>query len=118
MVCLSDLLRRQEFVRRAEVLGISMARAEFLAACSYTQVAFSPENRSNNIPYDPGVLVREAFRIGIGLDDTAKMMGMTRAEVMAYGLPFPLKSRMPAPVRGSSYNLFVPDRRPSHGTTH
>ena len=109
MVCLSESLRRQAFVDRAELLGLSLARAEFLAACSHTQVARTEANRSNLIPYDPAVLIREAFRIGIGLDDTARMMRMSRAEVLAYGLPFPERSRIPAPVRGSDYNLFLPE---------
>ena len=83
MVCLSESIKRQSFVDRAELLGLSLARAEFLAACSHTQVDRNEANRTNLIPYDPAVLIREAFRIGIGLNDAAKMMEMTRAEVMA-----------------------------------
>jgi hypothetical protein len=109
MVCLSESIKRQSFVDRAELLGLSLARAEFLAACSHTQVARNEANRTNLIPYDPAVLIREAFRIGIGLKDAAKMMEMTHAEVMAYGLPFPARSIAPAPCRGSEYNLFLPE---------
>jgi hypothetical protein len=109
MVCISETLKRQAFVARAELLGLSLARAEFLAACSHTQVAKLAANRSNVIPYDPAVQVREAFRIGIGFKDTARMMGMSSAELAAYGLPFPARSRFAPPVRGSGYNLFPPE---------
>lgn len=109
MVCLSETLKRQDFVARAELLGLSPARAEFLAACSHTQVAKLEANRSNLIPYDPAVLVREAFRIGIGFRDTARMMGMTADELKSYGLPFPKQSKYRPPVRGSGYNLFPPE---------
>lgn len=109
MVCLSETLKRQAFVARAELLGLSLARAEFLSRCSYTQVAKLEANRSNLIPYDPAVLIREAFRIGIGFRDTARMMGMTAAELKSYGLPFPRRSKYRPPVRGTGYTLFPPE---------
>ena len=108
MVCLSESLRRQAFAERAELLGLSLARAEFLAACSITETARAEANRQKVIPYDPGILIREAYRIGIGLNDTATMMDMTPAEVSAYGLPFPERSKFPPACRGG-HNLFLPE---------
>lgn len=99
---------------RCEILGISLARAHFLLACSKDDTTHSrtgPDiDRGQSIPYDPGVLVREAFRLGIGLADTAKMMEMTTDEVKAYGLPFTSRSLFYAPPgRRKIYNLFPPE---------
>ena len=71
------------FEERAELLGLSLPRARFLAA--------------------------EAHRIGLGLKDTADMMGMTRNEVIAFGLFFPTRSAYGKPPGLCTYNLFPPE---------
>ena len=105
----ADGRRRLNFIERALLLRISFPRAEFLAACSHHEVSKNEENRSNVIPYDPAVQIREAHRLGLGLKDTADMMGMTIAEVAAHGLPFPAKTPFPRPPNATRYNLFTPD---------
>jgi len=56
------------------------------------------------------VLIREAFRLGIGLKDTAEMMQMSVEEVQAYGLSFRIKSAFPPPPGQTKiYNLFPPE---------
>jgi len=99
---------------RCELLGISFARGEFLVACAREDVIHSRSgrriDRGQTIPYDPGVQVREAFRLGISLKDTAAMMGMTEDEILAYELPFGKTSAYPPPWSGSPiYNLFPPE---------
>ena len=102
------------FVQRCEILGISLARGYFLLACSKDDTTYSRTgndiDRGQSIPYDPGVLVREAFRLGIGLGDTAKMMEMTVNEIRAYGLPFKQQSLFPPPANQKRiHNLFPPE---------
>lgn len=103
----ADGRRRLNFIERALLLRISFPRAEFLAGCSHHEVSKNEENRSNVIPYDPAVQIREAHRLGLGLKDTAEMMEMTVAEVTAYGLRFPAKTPFPKPPNGARYNLFT-----------
>jgi hypothetical protein len=105
----ADGRRRLNFVERALLLRISFPRAEFLAACAHDQAAKNEENRNEVIPYDPAVQIHEALRLGLGLKDTAEMMGMTIADVAAHGLPFPARTRFPKPPNATRYNLFTPD---------
>lgn len=95
-----------DFVRRALILKIPFARAEFLASCSHES-----NLPSDRIPYDQTVLLLEAFRMGIGLKDTAKMMGMKREELAAYGIPFPRRSKIPKPPGFGSYNLLPTEHK-------
>ena len=91
----------------------------FLISCARNDVTFSRTgplvDRGQSIPYDPGVQIREAFRLGIGLKDTAEMMEMTPEQVQSYGLPFPARSAYPAPPGSTKlYNLFRPDSSDSN----
>ena len=97
------------FEERAEFLGLSLPRAKFLAACSHVEGNKGEMNRTDPIPYDPAVQVAEAHRIGLGLSDTAQMMGMTRNEIMAYGHFFPVRSAFAKPPGLSTHNLFTPE---------
>ena len=91
----------------------------FLISCARNDVTFSRTgplvDRGQSIPYDPVVQIREAFRLGIGLKDTAEMMEMTPEQVQSYGLPFPARSAYPAPPGSTKlYNLFRPDSSDSN----
>ena len=97
------------FEERAELLGLSLPRARFLAACSHVEGNKHESRRTDPIPYDDAILIAEAHRIGLGLRDTAKMMSMTRNEVIAFGLFFPPKSAFNKPPGMSTYNLFQPE---------
>ena len=97
------------FEERAELLGLSLPRARFLAACSHIEGNKGEDNKTDPIPYDPAVLIAEAHRIGLGLRDTAKMMDMTRNEVIGFGLFFRTKSAFNKPPGMSTYNLFQPE---------
>lgn len=106
--------RPLDLAERCEILGISIARAKFLIACAKDDTTFSRSgpviDRGQSIPYDPGVQIREAFRLGIGLKDTAEMMDMTVEQIASYGLPFPARSAFPPPPGQSKiYNLFPPE---------
>lgn len=114
MVCDNSPRRPLDIKERCEILGLSLARANFLLACSKDDTTHSrtgPDiDRGQSIPYDPGVLIREAFRLGIGLKDTAVMMEMTVEQVEAYGLPFRARSAFPPPPgQRKIYNLFPPE---------
>lgn len=114
MVCDNSPRQPLDLQERCEILGISVARALFLMSCARNDVIFRRngpvEDRGQSIPYDPAVQIREAFRLGIGLKDTAEMMEMTEEQVKAYGLPFPARSAFPAPPGSTKlYNLFQPD---------
>ena len=97
------------FEERSELLGLSLPRARFLAACSHMEGNKDAANRTDPIPYDPAVLIAEAHRIGLGLKDTADMMGMTKNEVIAFGLFFPPRSAYGKPPGLCTYNLFPPE---------
>lgn len=119
MVCDNSQRRPLDLQERCEILGISVARAMFLISCARNDVTFSRTgplvDRGQSIPYDPGVQIREAFRLGIGLKDTAEMMEMTPEQVQSYGLPFPARSAYPAPPGSTKlYNLFRPDSSDSN----
>lgn len=109
MVCSNESRRPLTFEERAAFLGLSLPRARFLAACSHYEGNKLAENRTDPIPYDPAVQIAEAYRIGLGLIDTAEMMGMTQAEVMSYGHLFPKLSAYPKPPGLSTHNLFQPE---------
>jgi hypothetical protein len=112
MVCDNSGKRPLDLKERCEILGISMARAMFLISCARHDAGFGKNgtDRGQTIPYDPAVQVKEAFRLGLGLKDTAEMMGMTTEEILAYGLPFPARSAYPLPPGPSkTYNLFQPE---------
>ena len=115
MVCDNFSSQPLGLKERCEILGISLARAQFLIACAREDVIHTRSgrriDRGQTIPYDPGVQIREAFRLGIGLSDTAAMMGMSEVEILAYGLPFTKSSAYPPPWSGSPiYNLFPPEQ--------
>lgn len=104
-----DKTRTELFIAHAVEHGIGYERARFLAACSHIQLAKNEENKDAYIPYDDAVLIREAFRLGIGLKDTAEMMGMTEQQVMSFGLNFPMKSSFQNKSRGRmKYSLLNP----------
>lgn len=115
MVCDNSGRKPLDLKERCEILGISVARAHFLIACAKNDTTYSRSgpciDRGQSIPYDPGVQIREAFRLGIGLADTARMMEMTKEQVEAYGLPFKSKSSFDPPAGpGGLYNLFPPEQ--------
>lgn len=115
MVCDNSGKKPLDLKERCEILGLSLARANFLIACAKDDTTYSRSgpyvDRGQSIPYDPGVQVREAFRLGIGLADTARMMEMTQEQVMSYGLPFRARSAFPPPPGPSKiYNLFPPEQ--------
>jgi hypothetical protein len=114
MVCDNSRKRPLDINERCEILGLSLARAYFLLACAKDDTTHSrtgPKiDRGQSIPYDPGVLIREAFRLGISLKDTATMMEMTSEQIAAYGLPFRARSAFsPPPGQSKIYNLFPPE---------
>jgi len=110
MVCFNESFQPLTFEERAMLLGLSLPRAKFLAACSHFEGNKNENNRTDPIPYDPAVQIAEAYRIGLGLQDTADMMGMTVKAIKAHGYPFPRKSSFPNPSRGlACYNLFTPE---------
>lgn len=109
MVCFADASRKIDFIGRALILKIPFDRALFLASCPHTTPSGGVE-----IPYDEGVLVREAFRLGIGFTDTAEMMGLTCEALAAYGIPFPSRSRLPKPPGFGGFNLLTQDQYESN----
>lgn len=112
MVCNNERARFLNFVERAIILGVSYERARFLASCAHGEEARIESNRTKVIPYDPAVQIKEAFRIGIGLKDTANMMQMSKQEIMSYGLPFSDNSAFKNPSRSSTvYNLLSHDNQ-------
>ena len=111
MVCFTDASRRIDFIGRALLLKIPFERALFLASCSHYN------NRGRcDIPYSDLPLIKEAYRLGIGFEDTAKMMGMTNEELAAYNIPFPEKSRLPKPPGFGGYNLLTQDQYESNNS--
>lgn len=96
------------FEEKAAFFRIDIERARFLAACPHGEYARTEANRTQVIPYDPAVQIKEAFRLGIGLSDTAQMMEMTETEVLSYGFPFPAQSRFPKTTNSAQYNLLTP----------
>ena len=100
--------RRLSFVERAVLLGVDIERARFLASCAHADDLRKDKHAGIVIPYDPIPQLREAARLGINAPDTAKMMGMTQAEVSAYGINYPAKSFHPMPEGASVHNLFTP----------
>ncbi|CAB4185024.1 hypothetical protein UFOVP1118_15 [uncultured Caudovirales phage] len=110
MVCSNENPRRFNFIERAEILGISIDRAMFLSACALNDDGKAKDGISSRrgltIKYDDRVQLAEASRLGIGLADTAEMMGMTQEQVLSYGIPFKKKSTLPRPPGpGGIYNL-------------
>jgi hypothetical protein len=105
MVCFADAHRKVDFIGRALILNIPFERALFLASCPHT----TPSGRVE-IPYDESVLINEAFRLGIGFEDTAEMMGMTYEQLASYGIPFEKQSRLPKPPGFGGYNLLTQDQ--------
>lgn len=93
--------------RRAAILGVSIERARFLVRCAHSRNLLKKKSEHIVvIPYDPRVQLDEALRLGIGLNDTAEMMGMTPAEIMAMGYSFPAKSSIPRVGGRGPYSLF------------
>ena len=105
MVCFTDAHRKIDFIGRALIMKIPFDRAVFLASCPH-----STPHGNIEIPYDEAVLIREAFRLGIGFDDTAEMMGLTHEALASYGIPFPKHSRLPKPPGFGGYNLLTQDQ--------
>ena len=99
--------RPLDFEERRLILGLSPERAEFLAACSHQ--GYGRDEQTRHIPYDHLPLLREAARLGISLNDTAKMMEMTQAAVAAFGVRFPHKTTKPNPPGATRQNLFTYD---------
>lgn len=99
-----------DIVFMAKLLSLDLERARFLAACSHDDTGRAKDgdssDRGQNIPYDDGVLIREACRIGISLRDTARMMKMTREQVAAYGLKFRVRSKHKPQNNQGVHNLF------------
>ena len=106
MVCVNESRRRLEFVERAQLLGISLPRAIFLAQCSHVPRAKERGRPACSIPYDPDVQLAEAARLGLSARDTAEMMGMALDAVLASGHPFPPRSNVRRPPGQSSFCLF------------
>jgi len=92
---------------RAELYGVQYDRALFLVACPHGESGKSECNRTNVIPYDPAVQIKEASRLGIGLEDAAFMMETTPHEVLSYGFPFNEFSTYPRNSMSGPYNLFL-----------
>lgn len=114
MVCDNNGRRPLRLEERCAILGISLARAKFLVSCAYDDRGNARDkadsDRGQSIPYDEAVLVREAFRLGISLNDTAAMLGMTKEKLESFGLPFPARSAYPPPPGPQkTYNLFPPE---------
>jgi hypothetical protein len=103
MVCDNNGKLPLSFEERCEILGIGPARAKFLMACEF-------HKKDKVQPYDESVLVREAFRLGMGFRDTADMMGFTDEKLASFGVPFPKRSAYPPPPGPQkTYNLFAPE---------
>ena len=99
---------------RCNIFKISMPRAKFLLACAHDDTGNAKDgfssDRGQSIPYDEKVLLREAFRIGLGFKDVSEMMEMTHEQLAAYGIPFPSVSAYnPPPGRNTIHNLFTPE---------
>jgi hypothetical protein len=104
MVCSFENLKRLNLKQRSFLLGVEWERAKFLATCSH----HDPENPEQSIPHNPMNQLLEAIRMGIGLRDTALMMGMKQTELKAMGLPFKWRSTMTRPSGKGGYNLMSP----------
>jgi len=104
MVCSFENRKRLNLSQRASILGVEWERAKFLASCYHRD----PENPEQSIPHNPMNQLLEAIRMGIGLRDTALMMGMKQSELRAMGLPFKRKSTMQRPSGKGGYNLMAP----------
>ena len=104
MVCSFENRKRLNLFQRASILGVEWERAKFLASCPH----YDPENPEQSIPHNQMNQLLEAIRMGIGLRDTALMMGIKQTELKALGLPFKLKSTMPRPSGKGGYNLMSP----------
>lgn len=103
MVCDNNGKQPLSFEQRCEILGLSLARAKFLVSCAYN-------DKGKIQPYDESIIVREAFRIGLGFADTARMMQFTNEKLLAFGIPFPKRSAYPPPPGPQKiYNLFPPE---------
>jgi len=103
-------IRVAAFITGAIDLGISPARARFLAACSYNH--FSPTTttvRRFTVPYSDLPLVAEAARLGINRVDTAKMMGMTPDEISQFGIRFPARTTRRLNAGSTTHNLLGDD---------
>jgi hypothetical protein len=109
MVCINETRRRLEFVERAQLLGISLPRAIFLAQCSHVPRAKERGLPACSIPYDPDVQLAEAARLGLSARDTAEMMDLPYDVVVASGHPFPARSSVRRPPGQSSFCLFQPE---------
>jgi|APGre2960657423_1045063.scaffolds.fasta_scaffold29107_3 hypothetical protein len=113
MVCSNNGKRPLFLEERCAILGISLARAKFLVSCSYDDRGNARDgissDRGQSVPYDEAVLVREAFRLGIGFADTARLMQMSHERLSSFGLPFPVRSKYPPPPGPKKiYSLFPP----------
>jgi hypothetical protein len=113
MVCLIQEINKADIEERRVLLGLSVERAEFLAACSHNDAG---EGRpmhlcrvEKTIPYLDLPLLKEAHRLGIGLKDTADMFGWTVEKVASYGIPFRKTSIAPRTTGTRPYNLFPPE---------
>ena len=114
MVCDNNGKRSLQIIERCYVLGIGVDRAHFLMSCSHNDTGRSKEgsvsDRGQSIPYDESVLVKEAFRLGIGFADTARMLGLSHEKLSSYGVPFKVRSKYPPPPGPNKiYNLFPPE---------
>lgn len=114
MVCRNSGDIPLNFEERCHIFGIGLARARFLIACAHDDTGNARDgfssDRGQTIPYDEAVLIREAFRLGLGFDDTVRMMEMTDETLSAYGLPFPrISAYAPPPGPRHIYNLFPPE---------
>ena len=108
MVCslINERNKRLSIVERAALWGISPDRAIFLSRCATDAVGRGVKEAFERIQYDPLVLIAESARIGLSAADTAEMMGMPVAEVLATGYAFPAKSKHKRPPGFSRYSLF------------
>jgi hypothetical protein len=113
MVCLLQEINKADFEERRVLLGLSVERAEFLAACSHNDAGDGRPMHLNRldktIPYLDLPLLKEAHRLGIGLKDTADMFGWPVAKVESYGIPFRETSIIPKTTGPRPYNLFLPE---------
>lgn len=114
MVCDNGRKQPLRLEQRCAILGITLSRAKFLVSCAHDDKGNARDgvssDRGKTIPYDEAVLVREAFRLGIGFSDTARMLEMSHERLNSHGLPFPSKSKYPPPPGPQKiYNLFPPE---------
>ena len=103
-------IRVAAFIAGAIELGISPARARFLAACSYNH--FSPTTstvRRFTVPYSDLPLVAEAARLGINRADAAKMLGMTPEQISQFGIHFPTRTTRTLSAGTTTHNLLGED---------